>query len=230
MADAIDLDLGRQAMALARQEWGLEPHLGPLVSTPDALCRAGGRWHVVAVESREHDLAKAEIVRHGLVVDLFMAPRRERHGRAAWRTVVRPMFGAYILVRMPVACIGLVTSARGVARVLGTEGYYPAVTDAEIEVIRAVQAQIIAQEDERMAREADSALAKSKGRSGVKWHFAQGDIARIKSGPFASFYAEMTAAVDEHDRARILVNIFGTRTPVEISAFELEAVRRAGDG
>jgi transcriptional antiterminator NusG len=116
----------------------------------------------------------------------------------------------------------LVRSARGVRRFLGNDGHPQTVDDDRLEVIRLVEAEKA--NDERLRAIAEHAAAKARagGRSGIVWHFAQGDQIRIKTGPFAGFYAELTDAVDVHDRIRAFVSLFGRQSLVELSAFEIE--------
>ncbi len=228
MADSIDITAGRQAVALAKQEWGptaLEPYLSALVSVPDRVCTVIGKWFAVSVEPRQHGLARAEIAERGLVPYLPMIPNRERHGRGAERTAYRPMFGPYMFVKCALTAenFGLVTSARGVKRFLGMDANPEPVDDARIEIIRLIEADMQSREDRRALIEQASKAAKEKGRSGIVWHFSEGDRVKIKHGPFATFYAQLESAVDEHDRIKALVSILGGPSRVVLSAFDLEA-------
>src|ERR1022692_1870543 len=101
-ADSINIEAGRHAVALAKTEWGpraLEPFLSALVAVPDQLCTVIGNWFAICVEPRRHNLVRGEITQRGLVPYLPMVPMRVRHGRGAWRTSYKPMFGPYIFVR-----------------------------------------------------------------------------------------------------------------------------------
>lgn len=222
---SIDIIKGRHAVALATQEWGglqsLRPAFDGLVSDPDRSCKVAGQWYVVSIEHQQEQLARHEVAARGLVAYLPQIAKHERHGRGRQRTVWRPLFGLYMFVKCEPRHWGLVTSARGVRRFLGQDSRPEAVDDNRMEVIRLVEAEKA--EDERARAERESALAKAKagGRSGITWHFAEGDRVRIKNGPFAGFYADLTMAVDSHDRIRVLVNCFGRRSLVELSAFEI---------
>jgi transcription antitermination factor NusG len=44
---------------------------------------------------------------------------------------------------------------------------------------------------------------------------------RIKRGPFASLYAELTSAVDADQKVSALVDIMGRKTPLNVSASDL---------
>lgn len=222
---SIDLALGRHAVALARQEWGglrsLNPAFGDLVHEPDRECTVEGEWYVVSIEHQQEDLARSQVAGRGMVAYLPKIPGRERHGRGAQRTVWRPLLGMYMFVKCLPRQWGLVTSSRGVRRFLGMDSRPMAIDEYRIEVIHLVEAEKAEEERKRAADEAAVAKARAGGRSGLIWSFSDGDRVRIKNGPFAGFYGELTAAVDVHDRIRVLVNCFGRRSLVELSAFEI---------
>lgn len=223
---SMDSSLGRHAMALAREEWGkpqpLDHAFGPLMSDDARCCTTVGEWYVVSIEHQQGALAKAEIASRGMVAYLPMIPRSERHGRGGHRLVWRPLFGLYMFVRCVRSQWGLATAARGVRRFLGRNGQPEPIEDHGIEVIRVVEAEKHEEAQRLITLEEAAAKARAGGRSGIVWHFAEGDRVRIKNGPFASFYADLTAAVDVHDRIRAVMDIFGTQSLVELSAFDVE--------
>lgn len=224
MADSINITAGRQAVALAKQEWGpsaLEPYLSALVAVPDRVCTVIGKWFAISVEPRQHGLAKGEIAERGLVPYLPMIPMREHHGRGKARTSYRPMFGPYMFVKcaLTVENCALVRATRGVKRLFDAE----AIDEQRIEIIRLIAADKQSWEDHRAAIEHAAHTAREKGRSGIVWHFSEGDRVKIKHGPFASFYARLESAVDEHDRIKALISILGGPSRVTLSAFDLEA-------
>lgn len=221
---SIDIELGRHAVALARQEWGslrLNPDFAALAHEPDRTCQAAGDWYVVSIEHQQEDLAKREVAARGMVPYLPMCPKRERHGRGARRTVWRPLLGLYMFVKCLPQQFGNVTSARGVHRFLGMDSRPMAIDEYRIEVIQLVEAEKAEGERKRAAEEDAAAKARAGGRSGIVWDYAEGERVRIRTGAFAGFYADLTAAVDVHDRIRVLVNCFGRRSLVELSAFEI---------
>jgi transcription antitermination factor NusG len=231
MADSIDVNLGRHAMELAEQEWGslkpLGPHFAALMEpTPEPMCHFAGHWYVFSFEPRRHELCKFEIAKKGLVPFVPMIPTRENHGRGSMRSTYRPMFGNYGFVRCDLTHQNFqsIVCSRGVRSLLAFAGKPACISDAEMEVIRLVQARKY--EIEKMCADLDEAEARAKagGRSGIIWHFSAGDRVRITKGPFAGFYAELEAAVDEHDRIRALVKAFGAKSKIELSAFDIEAL------
>lgn len=221
---SINVATGRHAMELAREEWGnlsLNPAFGELMSESDRTCQVAGEWYVVSIEHQQEDLARSEVACRGMVPYLPLIPKRERHGRGSQRTVWRPLLGLYMFVKCLPRQWNLVTSARGVRRFLGMDSCPMAIDEYRIEVIRLVEAEKAEEEGARLTQEEDIAKARAGGRSGIVWNFSEGDRVRIKNGPFAGFYADLTTAVDVHDRIRVLVNCFGRRSLVELSAFEI---------
>lgn len=231
MADSINLQLGRHAMQLASEEWGdrsLKPigaALRELMTESRQSCEVIGEWYLVSIEHQQQDLAKHEVVAKGAVPYLPVVPRRERHGRGSERTVWRPMFGCYMFVKCPmtVDAWGSIMACRGVRRFLGQGGRPLSIGDREMEVVRLVESQEAETERVRLVVEEAAAKARAGGRSGMIWHFTEGDRVRIKNGPLAGFYAQLDSAVDVHDRLTALVNILGGQTVVELSAFDIEA-------
>lgn len=188
------------------------------VAVEPQACFTRGNWYVAALKPRHEQLAKGEIAKCGLVVYLPMAACHERHGRGSMRTVWRPMFGAYLFVKLDLDADDdwrRVTSARGVRRLLGQGGNAEPVPMGAIEAIRLYEGDVAELESERIKR---------SGRSGLAWHFTPGETVRIKAGPFAQFYAELETAVDSHDRIRALVSIFGRSTALELSALDIEKI------
>lgn len=232
MADSINLQLGRHAVNLAEEEWGtavpksLDSAFRDLISEQGHVCLVAGDWYVCSIEPRHEELAKGEVVKHGLVPYLPLCPRRERHGRGAERTMWRPMFGSYMFVRFDLTedNWNRIRAARGVRRLLGCEGKPMPVDDGLIEAIRLYEAEEVEKERLRGVVEEAAVKARAGGKSGLIWHFTAGERVRIKNGPFANFYAELESAVDDHDRIKALVNYFGRKSSTELSAFDIEAI------
>jgi transcriptional antiterminator NusG len=230
-------ELKRHALRVAKDEWGgkivgrslkpLAPSLGDLVSEPDNQCTVIGDWYVVNVEPRCEDMVREGIHGAGLVPFFPMVPTEQRHGRGKMRLVERPVFPGYGFVRGMRNDVAWhkVTSTRGVHRVLANINGLPMpVTEREIETIKLYVTTRIEAIDEARKLVELAELAKRGGKSGIIWHFSEGDRVRIKEGPFAAFYAELESAVDEHDRIKALVHLFGRKTSVVLSAFQIEAL------
>ena len=52
--------------------------------------------------------------------------------------------------------------------------------------------------------------------------FSPGDTVRIKSGPFASFVSEVRKVDDVRGLLTVEVEVFGRRTPVDVSFSDVE--------
>ncbi len=79
------------------------------------------------------------------------------------------------------------------------------------------------------ADEAKNLLLKSgeiKGEKQVhiKQSFAVGDTVKITDGPFATFSGTIEEVNPEKDRLRVMVQIFGRATPVEVSLLQAEKI------
>jgi len=58
----------------------------------------------------------------------------------------------------------------------------------------------------------------------VKQSFAVGDQVKITDGPFATFSGTIEEVNPEKDRLRVMVQIFGRATPVEVSLLQAEKI------
>ncbi len=58
--------------------------------------------------------------------------------------------------------------------------------------------------------------ATGKVPGGFKSPFAVGESVRVKDGPFADFQGQITEINEDHLKLKVLVNIFGRETPVEL--------------
>ncbi len=54
------------------------------------------------------------------------------------------------------------------------------------------------------------------GKTAFKSPFEVGESVRVKDGPFADFQGEITEINEDHLKLKVLVNIFGRETPVEL--------------
>jgi transcriptional antiterminator NusG len=187
------------------------------------VCLVSGQWFVVATEFRQEKLAIEEIGHAGLVVYAPQIARSERHGRGNMRTILRYVFPSYLLVKCDPQPDHwkLITKARGVHRLLGCDSPKP-IHEGEIEVIRLYEAEQAERQRDRERCEETAKRAREGGKSGLVWHFEPGERVRIKNGPFAAFYAQLESAVDDRDRISALVDLFGRRSTIELSAFDIE--------
>jgi transcriptional antiterminator NusG len=172
-------------------------------------CLAAGRWHVAQTEPRREQLALHAVVAAGLVAYLPRCFERVRAGRRE-RVVEKPLFPAYLFVK----CLPqpehwqLVFTAPGIAHMLGMQRP-TCLPDDAIDAVRLAEAQRAERDAKRRTRPV---------RSGIVWHFTPGDVVRVTEGPFAGFHAQLTTAVDPHDRVRALLTMLGRPSTIELPA------------
>jgi transcription antitermination factor NusG len=100
-ATAIDLNLGRHAVALARQQWGpqaLQP-IGPYLTALMPLvpeCERQRRWHVVQTHSQQEATVENELAKLKLDAYCPREPKRVRVNACKHRTVKRPILVGYV--------------------------------------------------------------------------------------------------------------------------------------
>ncbi|PSO44785.1 transcription termination/antitermination protein NusG, partial [Candidatus Saccharibacteria bacterium SW_7_54_9] len=68
-----------------------------------------------------------------------------------------------------------------------------------------------------------------KKRMGVeepkhKINFSQGEVVNITDGPFKGFDGNISEIDEEKGKIKVLVNIFGRETPVELDSLQVEKV------
>lgn len=235
--DALPISAAREALATAQAEWGgevvggklrpLAASLCDLVQDTDVVSTVEGDWFAIATESREEPLVAKGLMAAGVLPYLPTEAREERHGRGKTRIVHRPFIIGYVFGKcfLTSAIWHKIMATRGVRRMLSDVSGKPLhIGSAEMNVIRAAEAARAQWEDERQAKIKAEEIAKSGGRSGIVWHFTAGDIVKIKNGPLAAFYAELTAAVDPHDRIKAIVSLFGRASTIEMSAHDIEEI------
>lgn len=174
-----------------------------------SVAPGAGDWFVARTEPRRERLASESVSEIGLSVYMPIALERVPAGRRP-RMVERPMFPDYLFIYcLPTAeHWHMICVARGIAEILG--GQKPvSIKEAAIEAIRLFEAKA-------------AERAGKPRRSGAVWHYSKGDVVRITSGPFSGFYAQLTSAVNHHDRVRALVDIFKRSAETELSAFDLQ--------
>lgn len=163
-------------------------------------------WFVVAAKPKHEDKAAEALMTMCIETYLPTCRAEVPHGRGQTRRVTKPMFGRYFFVRClptPEAWAPIVR-APGVCRLLSSRRADGDITptpvpEGAIGVVRLLEAELAAEQP-----------------------FEAGDIVRIKYGPFASLYAELTSAVDADQRVGALVDIMGRRAALRVSVFNLQ--------
>jgi transcription antitermination factor NusG len=235
MADTKEPNL--KGRSLPREEWPAE-YLRPLpaspVREPDVASVVDGNWYPVCAEPKHEKLARDELAEKGLIPYLPLERVLVNKSYGKIKPETRAMFTGYLFVKcLPTPTHwSKITSARGVRWLMMIDGAPPVVPPGAIELVRLVEAEDMEAEFRRIQREQaeiehqrEIEAGKQRALQGLKsqilWHFSEGDRVRIKSGPFAGFYADLTSAVDGHDRVKALISILGGVTPLEISAFNI---------
>ena len=220
------MDIRDHALALAAAEWGgqvaggklmpLADGLGDMVDDGKVSCSVRGAWRVVVAEPKQQKRAVKEIGARGLPACCPVIWIAEKARRGEIRAAEKPMFGSYIFAKCEDRDEDWhkITGARGVQRLLKTaSGRMGHIHDDAMILIRAREAETARIFEEQRRR---------LGLTGIIWDFEPGEVARVACGPFASFHAELTSAVDEHGRINALVNLFGQKVKSSFHAGDLE--------
>jgi transcription antitermination factor NusG len=186
-------------------------------------------WHVVRAVGRSDREVSASLVEIGFAVyyprilemrplaKRQMTPRQRNAGIEISRPQLVPLFPRYLFVLFDMGRSGWrdVFKVTGVGGLISEGGLPVPVTQAVIDRIRELEEQgtIVAREQQMRAV------------------FAIGQRVRINSGPFRELHATMQSAldrpwdeVDPDTRVRILVNLFGGDSMVELDAWQLDPV------
>ena len=120
------------------------------------------------------------------------------------RVVQKKMYPGYVLVRMELDdnSWGIVRNTPGVTGFVGPSGAKPTpLSRKEVEDILGVEKQ-------------EGPAAEKKVRPRVE--FEEGEQVRVVTGPFADFNGAISEIDVDRSKLKVLVNIFGRETPVEL--------------
>jgi transcriptional antiterminator NusG len=119
--------------------------------------------------------------------------------------VQRRIFPGYILVKMVMTNESwfVVRNTPGVTSFLGTATEPMPLADKEVEAIM-----------KRMTKDAPK----------IRFEFAVGENVRIIDGPFNDFHGKVDEINPEKGKLKVLVNMFGRETPVELDLLQVEKV------
>ena len=183
--------------------------------TPETLTESG--WYIVHTYSGHEDRVKKNLDQRVETMDVkdkifdVIVPTEEvveiKDGQR--QSVQRKMYAGYLLVKM----------------VMDDESWYvvrntPGVTG------------FISSEDEREKRpkpvqleesEVERIMSQMKSdQPRVRIGFEQGDVVRIKDGPFADFMGTVDIVSEDQGKVRVMVSFFGRETPVELDFLQIE--------
>jgi transcriptional antiterminator NusG len=192
-----------------------QPAASPLVApAPPAAAAAEKRWYIVHTYSGHEQKAKQGLLEHARLKnkeDLFdeiLIPEEQvvEVVKGEKRTSKRKFFPGYILVRM-VLNDETWHIVRGTARItgfVGGGGNKPTpIADEEVA---------------RMTAQIKEGAVKPK----PKIKFEEGENVRVISGPFANFQGFVDEVRPDKEKVRVMVQVFGRATPVELDYTQLE--------
>jgi transcription elongation factor/antiterminator RfaH len=165
------------------------------------------RWYVVQTKPHQEERVIAHLSRRSQTIESFL-PKIEIVRRHKGRRVKHPepLFPNYLFVWMPLTAVtwNAVRWTPGARGMLGDGAQPIAVPDSLVDAIR-----------ERV---------EPLGFVRVGLNLAVGVRIRVKSGPFAGLEGIFERPTSRHDRVRVLLEMLGTVTPLEIEVFDLEKV------
>ncbi|MDR7550832.1 MAG: transcription termination/antitermination NusG family protein [Armatimonadota bacterium] len=180
-----------------------EQHSRPPAHQPDD----GRAWYVLHTKPREEPRVIAHLERRAPLVDVFL-PLIEVVRRHARRTTtgLEPLFPGYLFLRTALtpatwSAVHWAPGARGIL----TSGERPA--EVPQELIDAIAARI-----------------EPLGFIRVGLPYGPGTRVRIRTGPFAGLEGIFERPTSRRYRVRVLLEVLGRVTPLEVDVFDLEAV------
>jgi transcriptional antiterminator NusG len=181
---------------------------------PKAAVPAEKRWYIVHTYSGHEQKAKQGLLEHARLkgkeelFDEILIPEEQvvEVVKGEKRTSKRKFFPGYILVRM-VLNDETWHIVRGTARItgfVGGGGNKPTpISDEEVA---------------RMTAQIKEGAVKPK----PKIKFEEGENVRVVSGPFANFQGFVDEVRPDKEKVRVMVQVFGRATPVELDYTQLE--------
>jgi transcription antitermination factor NusG len=213
---AIDIEVGRAAMALARTLWGETARaLAELVDRPGEERDALRRWHILQTEPRQEKQVESFLVDKRFKVFLPTELKLVRSGvRRLILQRIQPMFPGYVFVRFNrlidgprTAVIHRAPGIRAVHSFLEMNGDLATVDDAELAIVEQISKQLMIPFRAPVAPNA---------------HFATGETVKVLEGPFANFWG-VVSRIEGQERIKVLVSLFGRATLASFKASQIEA-------
>ncbi|SFJ37494.1 transcription termination/antitermination protein NusG [Thermoflavimicrobium dichotomicum] len=174
------------------------------------------QWYVVHTYSGYENKVKANLEKRVHSMDMqdkifrVLVPMEEEveHKEGKKKTVMRKVFPGYVLVEMIMTDDSwyVVRNTPGVTGFVGSSGAGSKPTPLRPEEAHAILHQMGLEEP----------------RTSVD--FAVGDNVKVKEGPFANFVGVIEEVDLSRSKLKVLVNIFGRETPVELDFFQVEKI------
>ncbi|MDP6062367.1 MAG: transcription termination/antitermination protein NusG [Acidimicrobiales bacterium] len=189
----------------------LAPDDGEPAPKPESAYDRPGNWYVVHTQSGYENKVRKNLDARTASMNLedrileIVIPMEDvvefRNGKKV--TVAKKMFPGYLLVRcyLDDASWAAIRDTPGIVNFVGAGGKPSRLGRREVETF-------LPSADETAAE----APVKAKARLG----FDTGDTVRVKEGPFADFSGEIIEINVDQLKVKVLVNIFGRETPVEL--------------
>jgi len=207
--DAVDEAMDEDdLLAPAPGEWEADEE--PALKPESAYDRAGN-WYVVHTQSGYEKKVKQNLLARRdsmhledriLEVEIPMEDVDEfRNGKKV--TVSKKVFPGYLLVRCyPEDEVwAAIRDTPGIVNFVGSGGKPSRLRRKEVETFLPV---------------ADESEAVVPKRSKARFGFGVGETVRVKEGPFADFSGAIQEINEDQLKVKVLVNIFGRETPVEL--------------
>ncbi len=191
----------------------LAPDDGEPAPRPESAYDRPGNWYVVHTQSGYENKVRKNLDARTASMNLedrileIVIPMEDvvefRNGKKV--TVAKKMFPGYLLVRcyLDDASWAAIRDTPGIVNFVGAGGKPSRLGRREVETF-------LPSSDDT-AGEAPVKV-KAKARLG----FDTGDTVRVKEGPFADFSGEIIEINVDQLKVKVLVNIFGRETPVEL--------------
>ena len=179
------------------------------------------QWYVLRVASNKENHVcetlqrKVQVDGLGDLVGRIVVPSEKikRGGRGGIQRIVnRKLYPGYIFMeletdeggRIPEQVWFLIKETNGVGDFIGTEGVPTPMRDTDVA---------------RMLQEVEQ---KSEDSPTFKLDFQSGDVVKINEGAFENFEGTVDSIDPERGMVRVIVNIFGRSTPLDIEYWQIE--------
>ena len=171
-----------------------------------------GRWYVVHTQSGHEKKAQQNLAARTESMNMedrifeSVIPMEDvvefKNGKKV--VVQKKMFPGYLLVRAHLDddCWYVVRNTPSVVNFVGSGGKPSPLLRREVENFLAVKE--------------EGAPATPNKRKSARLEYEMGETVRVKEGPFADFSGEIVEINEDQLKVKVLVNIFGRETPVEL--------------
>ena len=170
-----------------------------------------GKWYVVHTQSGYENKVQGNLAQriqsmnkedsiHEVVIPLENVVEFKQGKRVE---VQKKMFPGYILVRcrMNDEVWNVIRNTPGITGFVGSANKPTSLPRKEVESFLGTEGEVVGQ-----------AVNRAKPRMG----YEEGETVRVKEGPFADFSGEIIEINEDQLKLKVLVNIFGRETPVEL--------------